>query len=102
MGGGKETTINLFIIVLTISIERQERENLKISNSNEFIMETNETVKLLIKKMLRRKSRCWCFSEALQSDNLPRVDAFMVASYLAINSNFVCVEMKGTKANLYA
>ncbi|XP_057339978.1 uncharacterized protein LOC130677297 [Microplitis mediator] len=39
------------------------------------------------------------FSEA-RSDNLPRVDAFMVASYLATNSNFVSAEMQGAKANL--
>ncbi|XP_074097618.1 uncharacterized protein LOC141526482 [Cotesia typhae] len=39
------------------------------------------------------------FSEA-RSDNLPRVDAFMVATYLARNSDFVSAEMKGAKASI--
>ncbi|XP_074102107.1 uncharacterized protein LOC141529470 [Cotesia typhae] len=39
------------------------------------------------------------FSEA-RSDNLPRVDAFMVATYLATNSDFVSAEMKGAKASI--
>ncbi|XP_074115709.1 uncharacterized protein LOC141538231 [Cotesia typhae] len=40
------------------------------------------------------------FSEA-RSDNLPRVDAFMVATYLATNSDFVSAEMKGAKASMF-
>lgn len=40
------------------------------------------------------------FSEA-RSDNLPRGDAFMVATYLATNSDFVSAEMKGAKASRF-
>ncbi|XP_074115102.1 uncharacterized protein LOC141537822 [Cotesia typhae] len=38
------------------------------------------------------------YSQA-RSDNLPRVDAFMVASFLATNSDFISAEMQGAKAN---
>lgn len=36
-----------------------------------------------------------------QSDNLPRIDAFMMTSYFASNSDFMSAEIKGVKAERY-